>query len=265
MYLSQGLLEGGVFPHPPNTVYPTLTTAPFSLLLNSSYPIPMAYYDNISDAGIHFTSSVPEGLEAYRFPCQTSTTENASDADVCPASSVPDELEAYTFLGHMPGTENVSDAEVYPTSSMPGGLEAYPFSGHILATENVSGASIYPTSSVPGELETHPFLGQMSATENINDEVYPTSSVPGEFEAYPFLGQMSATEEVDFLAGYTLADPWSMAEQPNSLASSTTGFGATASYGTYHCHRSSHRLVSDAWTSRASGFHLVRHRYRWLR
>jgi len=146
----------------------------------------MAYYDNISDAGIHFTSSVPEGLEEYRFPSQTSTTESASDADT------------------------------------------------------------YSTSSVHGELEAYPFLGHMSATENVSDaNIYPTSSVPGELEAYPFPGQMSATEDVSFQADHTLTDPWSMAEQPSLLASPTTGFGATASYGTYHCHRSSRRLVSD--------------------
>ena len=236
MYLSHGVLGGGVFPHPPNAVYPTLTTAPLSPLLNASYPIPMAYYDNISDADIHFTSSVPEGLEAYRFPCQTSTTENVSDADV--------------------------DS----TSSMPGELEAYPFPGHMSATENLSDAGIYPTSSVPGELETYPLLGQMSATENLSDaDVYPTSSMPCELETYPFLSQMLANEEVDFQAGCTFADPWSMAEQPNRLASLTTDFGATASYGAYHCHCSSCRLVSDAWTSRTSGFYLACHTYRWLR
>ena len=224
MYLSHGVLGGGVFPHPPNAVYPTLTTAPFSPLLNASYPIPMAYYDNISDADIHFTSSVPEGLEAYRFPCQTSTTENVSDADVDSTSSMPGELEAYPFPGHMSATENISDTEVYPTSSMPGELEAYPF------------------------------LGQMSATENISDADTYLTSVPCELGTYPFLNQMSAT----------LADPWNMAEQPNTSASFTTGFGATTSYGTYHCRRLSLRLVSDARTSRAGGFHLVRHTRRWL-
>jgi len=228
MYLSHGAL-GGVFPHLPTAAYPTLTTAPLSVLLNASYPVPMAYYDNTSDAGIRFTSSVPEGLEAYRFPSQMPTTENASDDNTHPTSSMPSELEAYPFLGHMPATENVGDA------------------------------GIYPTPSVPGELETYPFLGQMSATENINNVIHPTSSVPGELEAYSFLSQLSATEEADFLAGHTLADPWGMAEQPNHLASSGTDFGATASYGMYHCHRSSLRLVSDAWTPRPSGFHLVRH------
>ena len=186
MYLSHVVLEGGVFPHPPNAVYPTLTTAPFSLLLNASYPIPMAYYNNISDTGIHFTSSVPEGLEAYRFPCQVSTTENASDADGCPASSVPDELEAYPFPCQTSATENVSEADIYPTS------------------------------------------------------------VPGEVEIYPFLSRVSATEEVGFQADYTLADPWSIAEQPSLLYGSTTSFGEVASYGTHSCHRSSCRLVSDA-------------------
>jgi len=226
MYLSHVVLEGGVFPHPPNAVYPTLTTAPFSLLLNASYPIPMAYYNNISDTGIHFTSSVPEGLEAYRFPCQVSTTENASDANGCSASSVPDELEAYPFPCQTSATENVSEADIYPTS-------------------------------VPGELEAYPSLCQMLATENISDtNICLTSFVPGELEAYTFPGQMSATEEVSFQADHTLIDPWSMAEQQSLLATSTTG------YGTYHCHHSSRRSVSDARTSRASGFHLVRHAHR---
>ena len=179
----------------------------------------MAYYDNISDADIHFTSSVPEGLEAYRFPCQTSTTENVSDADVDSTSSIPGELETYPFPGHMSATENLGDTEVYPISSM------------------------------PAELETYPFLGQMSATENLSDaNVHPTSFVPCGLEKYPLLSQISATEEVDFQADHTLADPWSMAEQSAShLASSTTGFGAATSYGTYHCHRSSRRLVPDAY------------------
>jgi len=229
MYLNHRVL-GGVFPHLPTAAYPTLTTDPFSILLNASYPVPMAYYDNTSDAGIHFTSSVPEGLEAYRFPSQVPTTENASNDDIHPISSMPGEFEAYPFLGHMPATENVGDA------------------------------GIYPTSSVPGELEAYPFLGQMSATENINGIVYPTSSVPGEVETYPFLSQLPATEEVDFLAGYTLANPWGMAEQPNHLASSVT-----TSYGTYHCHRSSLQSVSDMWTPRASGFHLVCRTHRRLR
>jgi len=188
----------------------------------------MAYYDNVSDAGIHFTSSVPEGLEAYQFPSQTSTTGDVGDADI------------------------------HATSSVPGELEVHPFPGHMSATESVSDTGIYPTSSVLGELETYPFLGQMSATENLsNADVYPTSFAPCELEKYPFPSQISATEEVDFQTGYTLFDLWGMAEQPNRLASSTTGFGAAASYGTYHCHRSSRRSVSDAWTSRASGFHLV--------
>jgi len=161
----------------------------------------MAYYDNTSDAGIHFTSSVPEGLEAYQFPSQVPTTENASNDD------------------------------------------------------------IHCISSMTGELETYPFLGQMSATENVgNAGIYPTSSVPGELETYPFLSQLPATEEVDFLAGYTLANPWGMAEQPNHLASS-----ATTSYGTYHCHHSSLQSVSDMWTPRASGVHLVRRTHRRLR
>jgi len=196
MYLSHGVL-GGVFPHLPNAAYPTFTTAPFSLLLNASYPIPMAYYDNINDASIHFTSSVPEGLEAYRFPSQMPTTENASDAD------------------------------------------------------------IYSTSSVHGELEAYPILCQMSATENISDTICTTSFVPGELEAYPFPGQMSATEDVSFQADHTLIDPWSMAEQPGLLASSTTGFGATASYGTY---TATVQVVDWRLTrvSRVGGFHFVR-------
>ena len=194
----------------------------------------MAYYNNISDSGIHFTSSVPEGLEAYRFPCKTSTTENVSDADVDSTSSVPGELEAYPFPGHMSATENVSEADICSTS-------------------------------VLGELEAYPFLCQMLATENISDtNICPTSLVPGELEAYPFPGQVSATEEVSFQADHTLLDPWSMAEQPNLLASSTTSLGAAASYGTYHCHHLSRRSVSDAWTSRASGFHLVRNAHRRL-
>ena len=187
MYLSHVVLEGGVFPYPPNAVYPTLTTAPLSLLLNASYPIPMAYYNNISDSGIHLTSSVPEGLEAYRFPCQVSTTENASDADGCPASSVPDELEAYPFPCQTSATENVSEADICATSS-----------------------------------------------------------VPCELEIYPFLSRVSATEEVDLQTNYTLADLWSIAEQPGLLYGSTTSFGEMASYGTHSCHRSSRRLVSDA-------------------
>jgi len=75
---------------------------------------------------------------------------------------------------------------------------------------------------------------------------------------------MSAIEEVSFQADHTLVDPWNTDEQPSLFASSTTGFGAAASYGTYHCHHLSRRSVSDAWTSRASGFHLVRNTHRRL-
>jgi len=112
---------------------------------------------------------------------------------------------------------------------------------------NISDSDIYFTSSVPDEFEAYRFPGQMSATENTSDaNIYPTSSVLTEFEGYPFLSQMTNAEEVDFQADYTFADPWSMAEQSSLLASSASGFGETASYGTYHCHRSSRRSVSDA-------------------
>ena len=69
-----------MFPHPPNAIYPTLTTASLFTLLNAShYPIQMAYFDNTDNANFYFTSSAPEALYAYPVLSQPSTGEGVNE------------------------------------------------------------------------------------------------------------------------------------------------------------------------------------------
>jgi len=76
MYLSHGELEGGLFTHLPNAVYPTfVATSLFTLLNTFQYLIQMAYFNNAN----FYSTSASEEPEAYPFLNQTLATEGVGD------------------------------------------------------------------------------------------------------------------------------------------------------------------------------------------
>ena len=67
VYLSHGEFEGELFSHPPNAVYPTLTTALHFALLSILYRISMVYFNNTDNANFRYTCSESGKFEAYPF------------------------------------------------------------------------------------------------------------------------------------------------------------------------------------------------------
>jgi len=63
-------------PHPPNAVYPSLTTTTQLFALHSPFQIPMAYFNDTNGTSFYPTSSAYE-FDAY--PSQTSASEQAND------------------------------------------------------------------------------------------------------------------------------------------------------------------------------------------
>jgi len=64
-----------------------------------------------------------------------------------------------------------------------------------------------------------------------NASFHYASSASSEYEAYPFLDQASTTEEGSVRAYPTLADGWTMVEQPGSVVDLSTGLQDRTSLG----------------------------------
>lgn len=62
------------FPHPPNTVYPTPTTASFSAPLNTFHQIPMARFNDIDNSGFYSTPCASGEFDANPFLSQKSAS-----------------------------------------------------------------------------------------------------------------------------------------------------------------------------------------------
>lgn len=92
-YLSQAESEGGLFPQPPNAVYPALSTAFLFTLLDAFNPIQMAYFNN-NNADLR---SGPSGSGVYaHFPSLSQTLATNTEGPVDPRYDGPSYGERYS-------------------------------------------------------------------------------------------------------------------------------------------------------------------------